>query len=346
MGRYKCWGCGVEREFSTMCRSCLCCWDCVAKCTEDRCIDCCEDRIMQMKCIWETRFKPQIGKLLEMEDGQYLALVAVCHACEHAYRAIVCDNKHVMQEALEAALRLHYFLSVNSDTPTLDVAAEPFKHWGKVEAYVLRDLLLNPTKHEGRLTKGTRLLYEPNRAVSSTISSMTPEYSAILEAGGTIRVRDVRQTVNAHFYISHLMSGIDQAYSLFANDGKAHNWFTPSNCGKGCEDCRKDMMKKGLEVKSKSLEEERRIRRHVRTEQVAGRFYLSVEDELPIISISREPIPEYERNLHPNLDQICMPVVCDLRQEYSKVKRENDKFNEPTPKLEVVLPSGNIKMFD
>lgn len=299
-----------------------------------------------MKCIWETRFKPQINKLLEMEDGQYLALIAVCHACEHAYKSLVCDRQNVMHEALESALRLNYFLSAERDTPNLNVAEEPFKHWGKTRARVLCNVLLNPTKHEGRLREGTELVFNPNAGAGSYIATMTPEDNAILEAGGTVNVEVSRFQENAYYSIGELVNGIDGAYSTFLNDGQVHEWFSPSTCGDNCEICRKAMMLEGIGVTRKPAHEEDRIRRQVRTEKATGRFYLSVQDEPLGIGCGKKPVPLYEGVPSPILVKLCESVVSDLQQKYREVKLENDKYKETTPALEIVMPNGKTHFCD
>ena len=342
MSWWDCPACGKAVDFSDMCSACAKCWDCVTQCTEHSCITCCEEPVLQMKCIWETRFRPQINKLLEMEDGQHLALIAICHASEHAYKTLVCDRQKVMQDALESTLRLHYFQSASRDTPDLIIAEEPFKHWGKVRARVLRELILNPTKHEGRLSEGIELVNDPNAAAGSYIISMTTEESAILNAGGTVNIAVSRLRENAHYSIRALMLGIEEAYSTFQNEGEVHEWFSPSTCGDDCEICRKAMMREGIDVSRKPVHEENRIRRQVRTEDATGRFYLSALDEPPCIGIGKDPTPLYEGIPSKILVQLCESTVRDLRQKYQEVKQENDKFNEPTPNLEIVLPNGEV----
>lgn len=344
MVRWNCQNCRAIVDFSEICSACTKCWNCVRKCTGNRCIECCEEPVLQMKCIWETRFKPHINKLLEMEDGQYLALIGICHACEHAYKTLVRDGRNVMQDALEATLRLHDFLSFAArNGQNLDKSGEPHKHWGKVRARVLRDVILNPTKHEGRLREGTEFVCDPNAFASSHLTSMTPEESAILEAGGTVRVEVSRLRENAYFSIRHLMNGIDEAYFSFQNDDQVHEWYSPSTCGDNCDICRKAMMLEGIDVSSKPANEEDRIRRQVRTEKATGRFYLSANDDPLGVGCGKNPVPQYGGNLSPILVHFCESVVSDLQRKYREVKQENDKFNEPTPKLEIVLPNGEMQ---
>lgn len=339
---WNCLSCGAIVDLSATCSGCAKCWNCVQKCTGDCCIDCCEDLVLKMKCIWETHFKPQINALLDMEHGQYVALIAICHACEHAYKTLVCDRRDVMQDALEATFRLPDLLAHAREAQDIDLGGEPFKHWGKVRAHVLRELLLNPTKHSGRPKEGTALILDPNSAISSSSAWMSSEDSAIMEAGGTINLDISNHVENAYFHIRALMNGLDEAYSAFVNTGKAHVWFSPSKCGDDCDTCRKEMIREGIAVKRKPPDEEDRIRRQVKTEMASGRFYLSAMDNPVGIATGRNPSPPYEG--HPNtiLVQLCTSVVRNLQQEYREVKQENDRFNEPTPKLEIVLPNGEM----
>ena len=345
MSWWHCPTCKSAVSFPEYCSGCSKCWDCVRQCTSDRCIACCEDSVLQMKCIWETQFKPQIRMLLDMKHGQYLALIAICHACEHAYKTLVCNRRDVMQDALESTFRLHDFLAHASDRKDFDITEEPFKHWGKTRAHVLREVLFNPTKHEGRPNKGTGLLFDPNAAISSHITTMTPEEHAILEAGGTVNLDVSNRIENAYYYIPNLTNGVDEAYSAFLSNGRAHEWFSPSTCGDDCETCRKEMMIMGAHVKSKPAAEEDRIRRQVRTDRATGRIYLSARDSPLSIGFGPDPSPLYEGNLSPRLAQLCESVVRDLQQKYREVRNENDKYNELTPVMEIVLPNGDLHTY-
>ena len=102
------------------------------------------DDIRRMRNIWETRFKPHIEILMEVDEGHYSGIILACHCCEHAYKAIYTSNGHVMQEALESALRLHNFYSAKDRGIVYEPCDRP--HWNRKLSHEIRDFILNPTK--------------------------------------------------------------------------------------------------------------------------------------------------------------------------------------------------------
>ncbi|MDE2852534.1 MAG: hypothetical protein OXN88_00030 [Chloroflexota bacterium] len=206
-----------------------------------------ERDLWRNRYLWETRRKRPIESLLQVEDGQYMAIESLCHSCEHLYSKIYPEQigqGSVMQKALESVIRLYdhhhgAFLKyteqtqADDDSQTFTIIDDVMdEHHGRQLAFYIREFLINRSKHESFLETTTenvtiRVLFNDEKGPSSATFTSTTTVNQPEQTG------EINLYLKASRVIRALIRGIDLAYETYLDSSHPDQYkrkFSPATC--------------------------------------------------------------------------------------------------------------------